>query len=50
MRPSGTEPKIKFYFSVNGAVDGGDAGNTAETLRKKLDGFKKDLNARVSAV
>lgn len=33
-RPSGTEPKIKFYFSVNGVLD---AIENAETVEKELD-------------
>jgi phosphoglucomutase len=33
-RPSGTEPKIKFYFSVN---DDLDSIENAEKVEKKLD-------------
>ncbi len=33
-RPSGTEPKIKFYFSVNGVLD---AVENAESVEKELD-------------
>ena len=33
-RPSGTEPKIKFYFSVNGVLD---AIENAESVEKELD-------------
>ncbi len=33
-RPSGTEPKIKFYFSVNSALD---AVENAETVEAELD-------------
>ncbi|MQP23742.1 phospho-sugar mutase [Flavobacterium sp. LMO8] len=33
-RPSGTEPKIKFYFSVNGVLD---SIENAETVEKELD-------------
>ena len=33
-RPSGTEPKIKFYFSVNGILD---TIEHAESVEKKLD-------------
>ncbi|TDR18592.1 phospho-sugar mutase [Flavobacterium cheniae] len=33
-RPSGTEPKIKFYFSVNGVLD---TIENAESLEKELD-------------
>jgi len=31
-RPSGTEPKIKFYFSVNTAIDGLEELQTAESF------------------
>jgi phosphomannomutase len=33
-RPSGTEPKIKFYFSVNGVLDNIE---NAESVEKELD-------------
>ncbi|TXI71854.1 MAG: phospho-sugar mutase [Flavobacterium sp.] len=33
-RPSGTEPKIKFYFSVNGILD---TVENAESVEKELD-------------
>ena len=33
-RPSGTEPKIKFYFSVNGVLD---TIENAKTVEKELD-------------
>ena len=33
-RPSGTEPKIKFYFSVNGVLD---SIEKAESVEKELD-------------
>lgn len=50
MRPSGTEPKIKFYFSVREAVT--EAGHEAmkSTLQKKIEALKKDLLAKVEAV
>ncbi len=35
-RPSGTEPKIKFYISVN--------GTKPELLEAKIESIKKDLN------
>jgi phosphoglucomutase len=43
-RPSGTEPKIKFYFSVQTILDNAaayDAANAA--LEEKLDGIIRDL-------
>jgi phosphoglucomutase len=50
MRPSGTEPKIKFYFSVKGKTDkaGIEAGKAS--LKKKIDDLKKALLEKVSAV
>ncbi len=35
VRPSGTEPKIKFYFGV--------CGKTREEAQTKMDGFKKQV-------
>lgn len=46
-RPSGTEPKIKFYFSVNtklGSVAEFDAVNTE--LDKKVEGIKADMKLK----
>lgn len=44
-RPSGTEPKIKFYFSVNTTLkDKADFEATEATLRAKIDAICKDLN------
>ena len=34
IRPSGTEPKIKFYFSVNAKMD---INESWQELEKKLD-------------
>ena len=45
VRPSGTEPKIKFYFGVKAqlaSVEEFDA--TLEALDKKIEEFKKELN------
>lgn len=39
-RPSGTEPKIKFYISVNTTKK----ENFAETLQKKIDAIAAQLN------
>lgn len=39
-RPSGTEPKIKFYISVNTAND----DKATETLQKKIDAIAAQLN------
>jgi phosphoglucomutase len=46
-RPSGTEPKIKFYFSVNtklGSIAEYDAVNAA--LDKKVAGIISDLKLK----
>jgi phosphoglucomutase len=43
-RPSGTEPKIKFYFSVNGTLTGADAvGTTEAALDARIQAMGKDL-------
>jgi phosphoglucomutase len=46
-RPSGTEPKIKFYFSVNAPLD--NAQNFAavhQQLNDKIDGIIKDMQLK----
>jgi len=43
-RPSGTEPKIKFYCSVNGKLAGKDAyAETDKQLDEKVNSVMKDL-------
>ena len=43
-RPSGTEPKIKFYFSVNTGLDKiEDYDKVSEELSQKISGIKSDL-------
>jgi len=43
-RPSGTEPKIKFYCSVNGKLASAAAyAETDKQLNAKIDGIIKDL-------
>ncbi|MDH7460414.1 phospho-sugar mutase [Chitinophagaceae bacterium 26-R-25] len=43
-RPSGTEPKIKFYFSVNTKLaNAADFEATEKTLDGKIDGIIKDM-------
>lgn len=45
-RPSGTEPKIKFYCSVNGPLASKEAYlETDKQLEEKIDNMMKDLNA-----
>lgn len=44
LRPSGTEPKIKFYFSVKTALESReDFENAQKILENKLDSLRKDL-------
>jgi len=44
LRPSGTEPKIKFYISVNTTLDNVSAFKTTEQhLEAKLDAIVKDM-------
>ena len=43
-RPSGTEPKIKFYFSVNAPLENREAYDvTAASLDKKIEGIMQDF-------
>ncbi len=44
LRPSGTEPKIKFYISVNSALDSADKfTETGAKLDAKIDAIVKDM-------
>ena len=44
-RPSGTEPKIKFYFSVNAPLNSKENANTVEAeLDAKIQRIIKELN------
>ena len=44
-RPSGTEPKIKFYFSVNGEMpDVKDAKKVEATLDAKIQNIIKECD------
>ena len=43
VRPSGTEPKIKFYFSLKAHSFEGDYFQTHETLKQRTDHLKKEL-------
>ena len=44
LRPSGTEPKIKFYISVNTKLDNVPEFNTTEQkLEQKIDAIVKDM-------
>ena len=45
LRPSGTEPKIKFYISVNTTLDNmSDFDETEQLLESKIDAILKDMN------
>ena len=44
VRPSGTEPKIKFYFGVKEELNNlGNYNKVKENLENKIDAIKKDL-------
>jgi phosphoglucomutase len=44
IRPSGTEPKIKFYFSVRGSLESRDAyDESKKVLEDKIARIKKEL-------
>jgi phosphoglucomutase len=46
-RPSGTEPKIKFYFSVNGKMNGmADYENADKILAEKIQGIISDMSLK----
>lgn len=45
LRPSGTEPKIKFYISVNSKLDAVESYQEAESLLElRIDAILKDMN------
>jgi phosphoglucomutase len=45
IRPSGTEPKIKFYFSVRENLDAlSDFTRVKRLLEERIEKFKKELN------
>ncbi|MGW8316866.1 MAG: phospho-sugar mutase, partial [Bacteroidales bacterium] len=44
IRPSGTEPKIKFYFSVHESLSRrGEYGRVKQVLQDRIEQFKKEL-------
>ncbi|WP_436488327.1 phospho-sugar mutase [Chitinophaga sp. ARDCPP14] len=46
-RPSGTEPKIKFYFSVNAPLaSAGDYDKVTAELNQKINGIIQDLKLK----
>jgi len=45
LRPSGTEPKIKFYLSVNSPLNSADEFSATETLLNiKIDAIITEMN------
>jgi len=44
VRPSGTEPKIKFYFSVKGKIENENYLETEKKLKNKVHNLLNDLN------
>ncbi len=50
IRPSGTEPKIKFYFSVNEKVDKDNIEDKKIMLKNKIESLKKDLTVKVEKI
>ncbi|MEQ9008682.1 MAG: phospho-sugar mutase, partial [Ekhidna sp.] len=44
IRPSGTEPKIKFYFSVRGGFESDNYFEAEKNLKNKVHNLLKDLN------
>ncbi|WP_424961767.1 phospho-sugar mutase [Ekhidna sp.] len=44
VRPSGTEPKIKFYFSVRSDLEGSSYAETEKKLKSKIHNLLNDLN------
>ncbi|MEX0594019.1 MAG: phospho-sugar mutase [Balneolaceae bacterium] len=44
VRPSGTEPKIKFYVSVHSKPDEGDSDDLRDRLERRIDSILDDLN------
>ncbi|MBN2611776.1 MAG: phospho-sugar mutase [Bacteroidales bacterium] len=47
VRPSGTEPKIKFYFGVTDNLKStGDFENTNQLLEKRIDNIIRELNIK----
>jgi phosphoglucomutase len=43
VRPSGTEPKIKFYFGVKVPIEGSVKNSTDKALQQ-IEAIKKEMN------
>lgn len=50
MRPSGTEPKIKFYFSVREKTTSGNIQDVVELLRNRIEDYKKDFIEKIERI
>ncbi len=50
MRPSGTEPKVKFYFSVRDRLGEGAFEEGWKNLRVKLARFRDDLDRKLGGI
>ncbi len=50
MRPSGTEPKIKFYFSVFEPAGSRGLAEGKSAVRKKLDALKAELLKKIGSL
>lgn len=46
VRPSGTEPKIKFYFGVKGKAGVANLTDAGEQLRLKIEAIKADMGLK----
>ncbi|MBN2079876.1 MAG: phospho-sugar mutase [Spirochaetes bacterium] len=50
LRPSGTEPKIKFYFSVREPVDRATIESKKKNIGIKLTAFREDLLLQIASI
>ena len=50
MRPSGTEPKIKFYFSVCGKVTKETLASEKKKITEKIAAYRKDMTAKIEKI
>jgi len=50
MRPSGTEPKIKFYFSARRALEGASVEHARDELKGRIEALKKDIADTVQSL
>ena len=50
MRPSGTEPKIKFYFSVCGKVTKETLAGEKKKIAEKIAAYRKDMIEKIEKI